>query len=271
MSNLPELELYVPPRRQKRQGLGSTVLRALIVMGCLDVALVAIWAAGGFDAAEPDRSVAAAAPSVVANPAPLETAVRTEPKTASVHEVVVARPPHEAEPIAQKEPERAAKETVAPAPAPEPPTAVVVPPEPPPGSVAAAVPPVASPPATEPRPSVSVEKEASPAAPPPRKPERTHRARGASEARYGASLAAPTPKEPGGPARPIAVATVPAAAIPAAAPEAAPELAQRAVSAACKPYFSASSLSGERIPVRGIACPGSDGVWHIITERRIGD
>jgi len=64
---------------------------------------------------------------------------------------------------------------------------------------------------------------------------------------------------------------VPGAAIPAAAPEPAHEAPQRGASAACKPYFSATSLSGERIPVRGIACPGTDGVWHIITERRIGD
>jgi hypothetical protein len=284
MSNLPEFELYVPPRREKRQGLGSTVLRALVVMGCLDVALVAIWAAGGFDGVEPDRIVAAAPPPVIVTPlpppaAPVETVARAEPKVepGARDELVAATPRQEAEPIilAPKVPEPAvdvAAPLTAVAPEPATRTAIALPPEPPPAPAATVVPAVVTPPiASETAPSAALEKGTSPVAVPSRKPERPQTSRGTSEPRRNAPLAAPMPKEPVRAASSVTVATVPGAAIPAAAPESAPEASPRASSAACKPYFSATSLSGERIPVRGIACPGADGVWHIITERRIGD
>jgi hypothetical protein len=278
MSNLPEFELYVPPRREKRQGLGSTVLRALVVMGCLDVALVAIWAAGGFDGAAPDQIVAAAAPAVVATPLPppalpVEPLARVEPKVepGARDQLVATTQRREAEPIilAPKAPEPAVDVTTpstAPVPEPATRTAIALAPAP----TATVVPAVVTPPiASETRPPAAIEKDTSPAAVPSRKPERPRTSRSTSEPRN--ALVAPAPKEPVRTASPVTVATVPGAAIPAAAPEPASEAPQRAASAACKPYFSATSLSGERIPVRGIACPGADGIWHIITERRIGD
>jgi hypothetical protein len=284
MSNLPEFELYVPPRREKRQGLGSTVLRALVVMGCLDVVLVAIWASGGFDGAAPDQILAAAAPTVVATPLPaptppIETAARAEPKVepGARDELVATTPRREAEPIIlrPKAPEPAVDVTApmtAPAPESTTRTAIALPPEPPPAPTATAVPAVVAPPiAIETQPSAEAGKETSAVAMPSRKPERPHAGSRAIEHRRNAPLAH-MPKEPVRAAPSVAVATVPGAAIPAAAPEPVPQVPQRAAaSAACKPYFSATSLSGERIPVRGIACPGADGVWHIITERRIGD
>jgi surface antigen len=50
----------------------------------------------------------------------------------------------------------------------------------------------------------------------------------------------------------------------AAAPRA---IARAAGPPPCRRYTAATTLQGDAGPVRGIACPGPNGTWHIITER----
>lgn len=252
MSSPQPDDLYIAPRSKRSVGLGGAVLRALVVMAALDVALLL----AAIDADSP--AVSAGTREVPAMPARVDAAPPVE-----------AVPPAGARPPSPAPADKAAhKEPAAATPVPAPPSgaesrgpaAAGVLAERPPASEPAALvpranaipavvtlpnPPPEAPRVVEPAVVLPTAKPSPPALPP--KPAARH---GAPQTQHRRQVA---------PLREEIVAT--------AAPRGLETAERRAEPPPCKPYTAQTTLTGERLPVRGIACPEPDGGWRIVTER----
>jgi hypothetical protein len=249
MSSAQPDELYIAPRSQRPVGLGGAVLRALLVMAALDAALLFV----AIDADPPAVSAGAhelqAAPARPEASPPLETATPSDERAPSpgsaeksAHEKPaappVSKPPSGGEsrgPATQgvlaQDPLVAEPTRLAPPPTPIPATATL--PSEPPDAARTRDPAV---PAAKPSPPRLTPKPA---------------------ARQGASR---TERRPD-------VASPPREIVSTAGPRAVEIAERRPEPPSCRPYTAHTTLAGDRVPVRGIACPEPDGGWRIVTER----
>lgn len=249
-SALPD-ELYIAPRSQRPVGLGGAVLRALLVMAALDAALLFV----AIDADPPAVSAGThelqAEPARPEAPPPLETVTPPDERAPAPGSAEKAARKESTAPPVLKPPSGA--ESRGPAvqgvlaqnpPAPEP-APLAPPPSPIPAVATLPAEPLEATRARDPAVVVPTAKPSPPTLPP--KP----------VARQGAHRTQQRPD----------VAPLPSKIVATAEPRAVEIAERRREPPSCKPYTAQTTLAGDRLPVRGIACPEPDGGWRIVTER----
>lgn len=249
-SALPD-ELYIAPRSHRPVGLGGAVLRALLVMAALDAALLFV----AIDKDPPAVSAGAlelpAGPARPEAPPPRETVLPPEGRAPSSSAAEKAAREEPAAPAVSKPPSggQSRGPAVQRVLAQEPPASEPAPLAPPrnPIPAVATLPSETSEAARARDPAVVVP---TPKPPPPTLPPKPAKRQGAHR----------TQKEPD-------VAPLPPKIVATAGPRTVEIAERRPEPPACKPYTAQTSLAGDRLPVRGIACPEPGGGWRIVTER----